>query len=235
LSSRFNPPEPPLKGTSEQIADRIRSEIESGALLPGASLNQVGLASRFGLSRIPVREALRRLEAEGYITYRPNKGATVVASLAPADVMEILEIRECIETRLMEHVLHHVTPQLIAEASIALERMQHVQATAKTINDLRGLHAQFHTIFFNAAKRPRMTSIINDWRFRLDSHPETRAQATTRIQPKDEGRSFVSCWPRFGGKMLRRSGVRLQRSMRLSGRSRSAHLPSASVLTPLDR
>ena len=58
----------PIKGTAEQIADRIRTEIEEGRLAPGAPLSQVDLAARFGLSRIPVREALRHLAAEGYVT-----------------------------------------------------------------------------------------------------------------------------------------------------------------------
>src|SRR5690242_1083760 len=53
-----------IKGTAEQIADRVRAEIEAGRWAPGTPLNQVDLAARFGLSRIPVREALRHLAAE---------------------------------------------------------------------------------------------------------------------------------------------------------------------------
>src|SRR5262245_58185810 len=83
-----------IKGTAEQIADRVRMEIEEGRLAPGAPLHQGDLAARFGLSRIPVREALRQLSAEGYITYRPNKGANVVSALDPEDVEEVIEIRE---------------------------------------------------------------------------------------------------------------------------------------------
>src|ERR1043166_5769504 len=77
-STRGGQPLLELKGTADQIADRVRREIEEGQLAPGAALNQVGLAARFGLSRIRVREALRQLAAEGYVTYRPNKGASVV-------------------------------------------------------------------------------------------------------------------------------------------------------------
>jgi DNA-binding GntR family transcriptional regulator len=64
-------------------------------------LNQAELAQRFGLSRIPMREALRLLVAEGYVTYRPNRGA-IVSQLAPGDIEEIIEIRECLEVRLLE-------------------------------------------------------------------------------------------------------------------------------------
>src|SRR2546422_6002822 len=74
-----------ITGTADQIAARIRGEIESGKLPPGTPLNQVALADRFGLSRIPVREALRYLTAEGYLDYRPNKGAVVAGAVIPGE------------------------------------------------------------------------------------------------------------------------------------------------------
>ena len=84
-------------------------EIEEGRLEPGAPLNQVDLAARFGLSRIPVREALRHLAAEGYVTYRANKGANVVSARTPEEVQEIVEIRECLEACLMDRATLHLT------------------------------------------------------------------------------------------------------------------------------
>src|SRR5215813_5106156 len=86
-----------IKGTAEQIADRVRMEIEEGRLPPGAPLNQAELAARFGMSRIPVREALRHLAAEGYVTYRANKGANVVSAVDSDEIEEIIEIRELLE------------------------------------------------------------------------------------------------------------------------------------------
>src|SRR5258705_4894084 len=112
-SSRHGEPLLEIKGTAEQIADRIRYEIEEGRLVPGAPLNQVDLAARFKLSRIPVREALRQLVAEGYVTYRPNKGAKVVGAVSPEDVQEILEIRECLEARLMDRAVEKLTPEAV--------------------------------------------------------------------------------------------------------------------------
>ena len=91
---------------------------------PGTPLNQIELsAQRFGLSRIPVREALRSLEAEGYLTYRPNKGAAVAAPPSAAGALEILEIRECLELRIMQHVVRQVTTDVIDRASDALRAM----------------------------------------------------------------------------------------------------------------
>jgi DNA-binding GntR family transcriptional regulator len=158
-----------IKGTAEQIADRIREEIEEGRLAPGASLNQVDLATRFGLSRIPVREALRHLAAEGYVTYLPNKGANVVSAMSAADIEEIIEIRECVEARLMERAVEKLTPEALDEAAEAL----HALNRAKTARQVDGAHQRFHTVLYRAAERPRMAEIINGWRFRLDVLPDT--------------------------------------------------------------
>jgi DNA-binding GntR family transcriptional regulator len=158
----------PIKGTAEQIADRIRVEIEEGRLAPGAPLNQVDLAARFGLSRIPVREALRHLAAEGYVTYLPNKGASVVSAGSVRDVEEIIEIRECLEARLMDHAVKKLTPEMLDEAAAALE----VLNRARTATQVHGAHQRFHTLLYRAAERPRMEEIINGWRFRLDALPD---------------------------------------------------------------
>ena len=168
LKSRAADSEIAIKGTSEQIADRLREEIEQGLLPPDSALNQVEIAARFGLSRIPVREALRQLEAEGYVQYRPNKGATVAGALRPEEVVEVIEIRECLESRLMDRAATRCSPEQLRRANEALRSMNHAESMAQ----LRGLHEHFHTILFEAAGRPRMASIINDWRFRLDSRPD---------------------------------------------------------------
>ena len=158
--------DPSILGTAEQIAARIRAEIERGALAPGASLNQVALAARFGLSRIPVREALRQLAAEGYLSYPPNKGATVAGVLPLDESLEIIEIRECLETRLMADALPRLTPETLRNASRALTDYESAGAA-----EVFGAHQRFHSILFEAAERPIMAGLINGWRFRLDVRP----------------------------------------------------------------
>jgi DNA-binding GntR family transcriptional regulator len=167
-SNRTRPISLEIKGTAEQIADRVRMEIEEGELAPGTPLNQADLAARFGMSRIPVREALRHLAAEGYVTYRPNKGANVVSAAAPEEVEEIIEIRECLEARLMDRAVDRLTPEALDEASEALDALNR----ARTSQQLQGAHQHFHTLLFHAAQRPRMAAIINGWRFRLDVRPD---------------------------------------------------------------
>jgi DNA-binding GntR family transcriptional regulator len=181
-----------IKGTAEQIADRVRMEIEEGRLAPGEALNQVDLAARFGLSRIPVREALRQLAAEGYITYRANKGANVVSALAPQEVEEIIEIRECLEARLMDRAARRLTAEALDEAEEALQALNH----ATTAQQVQGAHQRFHTLLFQAAQRPRMAAIINSWRFRLDVHSvadKERKRAFARATREVHRRLLDAC------------------------------------------
>ena len=155
-----------LKGTADQIADRLRGAIEDGTLAPGDALNQVDLAAEFGLSRIPIREALRRLEAEGYVTYRPNKGASVAQVAAPNDIVEIIDVRECLELQLMEHAVRRISDAVLRDAGAALRALNR----ARSADELRGAHQRFHGVLFEAAHRPRTASLINEWRFRVDHH-----------------------------------------------------------------
>lgn len=150
-----------IRGTADQIADRVKADIESGELAPGSPLNQLELAERFGLSRIPVREALRGLEAEGYLVYRPNKGA-VVSPRPSGDVLrEIVEIRECLEERIMRHAVAAMSDAVLASAGQELKAMN--RAADET--QVRGAHERFHKVLFDAANRPRMAQIIGEWRF----------------------------------------------------------------------
>jgi DNA-binding GntR family transcriptional regulator len=152
-----------IKGTSEQIADALRTDIESGDLPPGSSLNQVQIADRFKLSRIPIREALRHLEAQGYLTYLPNKGAVVARPPNASEMLEIIELREVLEVRLIERAIENADADVVARAAKAMNLMNRAQDEAS----MRGSHERFHTVFFGVAHRPLMAETINAWRFRL--------------------------------------------------------------------
>jgi len=181
-----------VKGTAEQIADFVRAEIEDGRLAPGTPLNQAHLAARFGMSRIPVREALQHLAAEGYVTYRANKGANVVSAMAPEEIDEILEIRECLESRIMDHAVDRLTADDLDEASEALAALNR----GRTPRQLHGAHRRFHEILFRAAQRPRMAAIIQSWRFRLDVHPDVdgaRKRAFARASGDVHARLLTAC------------------------------------------
>src|SRR6201994_4649215 len=78
------------------VAERIEAAIISGALAPGARLSEQGLAASMGVSRGPLREAIRRLEGRKLLQRTPNIGVRV-AGLSPSDLFEVLQIREALE------------------------------------------------------------------------------------------------------------------------------------------
>ena len=83
-----------------QVADELRRRILSGELVEGTQLLQEQLAAEFGMSKVPVREALFQLEAEGFVSQQFHRGA-VVSGLSPAQVMEVFELRAQIEAWLL--------------------------------------------------------------------------------------------------------------------------------------
>src|SRR5690242_14507051 len=82
--------------TPDLIADALREEIQRGTPGPGEALRQEEVAARFSVSRIPVREALRQLEAEGLVVVYPNRGA-YVAQLSAQELREITDLRVLLE------------------------------------------------------------------------------------------------------------------------------------------
>lgn len=79
-----------------RIRDRIREDIIRGELAPGAKITEAALAARYGSSRVPVREALRALAAEGFVESRPYAGSRV-ARLEPGEAGDLFDVRETVE------------------------------------------------------------------------------------------------------------------------------------------
>ena len=80
----------------QRVHERLREQILSGKLEPGAELAEVALSEQLGVSRGPVREALGRLASEGLVTVRPRRGA-VVRSLSTEEFLELYQVREALE------------------------------------------------------------------------------------------------------------------------------------------
>lgn len=91
------------------IFEVLQGEILDGTLMPGDRIKEADLANRFGLSRTPVREALRRLEARGLLAHEPHRGM-VVAQLEPAAVAELYAMREILDGAAAELAARHATP-----------------------------------------------------------------------------------------------------------------------------
>lgn len=100
-------PQPlPTRSSGETAYDALVDALRSGAFAPGDRLREEDVGERLGLSRTPVREALRRLEADGIVEHRPRIGA-VIRSLSHAEVVELYEMRVVLERTAAELAAKH--------------------------------------------------------------------------------------------------------------------------------
>ncbi|WP_110207238.1 GntR family transcriptional regulator [Nocardioides daejeonensis] len=94
----------------EAVATELRRAIISGELSPGTQILQDKVAEQFGVSRVPVREALKMLEGEGQISYEPHRGY-FVTELDIAELIEVYHIRNVLEAEAVRHAIPQMTPE----------------------------------------------------------------------------------------------------------------------------
>ena len=135
----------PLQGDSAY--ERLREEIRLGHLRPGTRLTETDLAERLSISRTPVREAIRRLEAEGLVDHQPRTGA-VVRSLDYPEIMELYEMRTVLEGTAARLAARAASPMELEElASINADMVAERDPAA-----LAQLNRQFHRRLLDAAR-----------------------------------------------------------------------------------
>lgn len=132
-----------------QVANDLRRRILAGELAEGTQLLQEQLATEFGISKVPIREALHQLEAEGFVTQEFHRGATV-AGLSPDEIMEIFELRTQIELWLMELGMASATLDDVMKAREIADRIEASTDPA----EFPELNWQFHEALYRPAKKP---------------------------------------------------------------------------------
>lgn len=145
----------PLLSLPDVIADTLRQAIVMGEISPGEALRQDEIAAQFETSRIPVREALRQLHAEGLVALHSNKGALVTA-LSAGDVRELFEIREMLEPPALALALPNHTPATWRAASDLIDQLDKEAA----MNPLGDTNREFHVTLYMPANRPHLIEMI---------------------------------------------------------------------------
>lgn len=148
-----------VQTTAGAIADQIKAAIQAGRFRPGAALRQEELAGQFGVSRLPVRDALFKLEAEGLVEIQPNRGA-FVASLTPAEITEIYDLRVLLECDALERAI-----AALGDGDIATIRDE-LEAAEKAAYGGRWAEADnaFHLAIYGLSGRPRQVALIESLR-----------------------------------------------------------------------
>ncbi|AJF63633.1 GntR family transcriptional regulator [Streptomyces vietnamensis] len=145
--------------TAQQfVLEELRRAITSGELRPGGPIRQEALAARFEVSRVPLREALKALEAEGLVVHHVHRGY-FVAELSLDDLEEIYRIRELLETEAVRMAVRWMPDGTVA----ALERIQRDVERAAEEGDVAAMAAAnrlFHFTLIEASGMPRLVRLI---------------------------------------------------------------------------
>jgi DNA-binding GntR family transcriptional regulator len=138
----------------EAVLAALRQAIVSGELRPGEQVRQDALAERFGVSRVPLREALKILEGEGSVTYLPRRGY-FVAELSLSDLLEVYRIRELLEAEAVRVGLPLMGDDQIAAFAAAVEACA-VAARAGDLAAMAEANRRLHFLLVSAAGMPRL-------------------------------------------------------------------------------
>lgn len=138
-----------------RVADALRKEILEGLLAPGSRIRQEDLATRYGVSRIPVREALRQLESDGLVALRANSGAWV-ARIDLAEFIEIYKIRERLEPLALQESIPNLTETQVTHINELCKCID----TASSVEEFLMLDREFHLMTYAGANMPALIDMI---------------------------------------------------------------------------
>lgn len=143
--------------SADAVTATLRDMILSGALGIGVQLKQEALAKRFGVSRIPIREALKRLQAEGLIEHTPHQGS-IVASRSIPELLEILDIRIGLETRALKLAIPRMKASDHKKARDIMARYDGSESPIEWSE----LNLEFHLCLYAPCGRPRLLKMIEE-------------------------------------------------------------------------
>ena len=140
------------------LVEQIRNDILSGEFKPDERVRQEQVADKYNVSRIPVREALMQIEAQGLLSFVPQKGF-VVRGMSREEVVDIFELRLKIEPDLVAGVVKNAGSDTFSDAVRLFEHMNVEYAANGTSNAFANFHIDFHLALIQASKRERSQEV----------------------------------------------------------------------------
>ena len=163
------------------VFNTLRQAILRGELKPGERLMEIALANRLGVSRTPVREAIRMLELEGLVIMIPRRGAQV-AQITEQDLNDVLEVRLGLEELAVRFACERITDEEIKALGMAVKefekKMSNSDLSAQAEADVK-----FHEIIYGATHNQRLVQIINNireqmYRYRIEYLKDVESRKT---------------------------------------------------------
>ncbi|MCM1089610.1 MAG: GntR family transcriptional regulator [Butyrivibrio sp.] len=142
------------------VFNTLRQAILTGELKPGERLMEIHLANRLGVSRTPIREAIRKLELEGLVTMIPRRGAEV-AQITEKSMSDVLEVRRAMDALCVELACERITEEELAQLKEACGTFEQVVRT-KDVKQIAQADVELHDIILQATGNQRLIQLVNN-------------------------------------------------------------------------
>lgn len=157
------------KTRTQVVVEEIRKRILSGSIKAGEPLRQAALAEELNVSRIPVREALLQLEAEGLVEFEAHKGATATR-LSPDQVTELFELRALLECDLLRRAIPNMTEDVLAAAEKVRQKMNRAFVEKNSMNSWSELNTEFHLNLYRPSGRFKTLELVHNLMINSDRY-----------------------------------------------------------------
>jgi DNA-binding GntR family transcriptional regulator len=148
-----------MRELNRQAYDEIRRRILDGVLIPSSPISEYQLAADLNISRTPVREALKRLEEDGLVWAIPNKG-TFVAEMSAQDIMEIYQVRECLEGLAARIAAEQMSEKDIQALDKEISLLNELKFTGRT-DELFQCDIRLHKLIITSTQNIRLSKILS--------------------------------------------------------------------------
>ena len=166
------------------VFNTLRQAILRGELKPGERLMEIQLANKLGVSRTPIREAIRKLELEGLVLMIPRKGAEV-AEITEKNMRDVLEVRKALEELAVQLACEKITQEELEELEKAGENFKKVLKRSKDITEVAEADVRFHDVIYMATDNQKLIHLLNKlreqmYRYRVEylKNPDVHEQLT---------------------------------------------------------
>lgn len=144
------------------VFNTLRQAILRGELKPGERLMEIQLANKLGVSRTPIREAIRKLELEGLVLMIPRRGAEV-AQITEKSLRDVLEVRRALEELAVQLACLRMTPEGVTKLKYAATEFENVLGD-EDITVVAEADVAFHDVIYLATDNERLISLLNNFR-----------------------------------------------------------------------
>ena len=179
------------------VFNTLRQAILRGEFKPGERLMEIQLANKLGVSRTPIREAIRKLELEGLVIMIPRKGAEV-ADITEKSLRDVLEVRKALEELAVQLACEKITQEELEELEKAGENFKKVLKRSKDITEVAEADVRFHDVIYMATDNQKLILLLTNlreqmYRYRVEylkreeAHPQLIAEHAAIIEYISKG------------------------------------------------